>query len=398
MRNFGGIAVIGILSLAAMLIVASIEGLPIRDPDARYVGSPLALISLIILVFAVLDVIPRTIARARKSSASLLVSARDVISERWWGRRGVIVVVCVLGFYATYLSYRNLKSFLPFVTDGNLHDSGLLDIDKVLFFGTPPSTLLHDILGTGIAADALSAVYLAFLTFVPLSIGVALIWSSRVSEGVWYVTALAICWILGALSYYLIPTLGPIYAQPDLFNSLPTTGVSDLQVTLAEHRNEVLADPDASNTVQSIAGFASLHIAVVFTAALIAQLAHAPRLLRIGMWMFFGLTALATIYFGWHYFLDDIAGIVIALVAVYAGARLAGLRPWPFKMPSTATGTGGPMPAAAVAASAPADLRSGRRLRGRRFPSQNGARQLDEADAGQDQRPGAQGAHQGVFR
>ena len=348
-RNFIGIAVVGALSLAATLAVAGIEDLPIRDPDARYVGSPLALISLIVALFVVLDVVPRAISRARRDGTGGATAVREVFSERWWGRRGVMIVVCILGFYATYLSYRNLKSFLPFVTDGSLHDPGLLDLDSWMFFGTPPSTLLHDLLGTGLAAEALSAVYLAFLTFVPLSIGVALIWSSRVAEGVWYVTALALCWVLGILSYYLIPSLGPIYAEPSLFSNLPVTGVSEIQDTLLQDRGEVLANPHASDTVQSVAGFASLHIAVIFTAALIAQLAGAPRTLRLGLWTFLSLTVVSTIYFGWHYVIDDIGGVAIGMLAVYGAALMVGLRPAPLRaatghVPGERTVLGSPHP------------------------------------------------------
>jgi membrane-associated phospholipid phosphatase len=316
--------VIGVLSLALMFAVAAAEGLPIRDPDARYVGSPLALIGVILLTFLVLDLVPRTVRRARAEGISARDAARTLFLERWWGRRGVIVVACILGFYATYLSYRNLKSFLPFMTDGQ-HDGGLADFDRWLFFGHDPATLLHDLLGTGISADILSASYLAFLTFVPVSLGIVLIWSSRVAVGVWYVTALALNWILGALSYYLIPSMGPIYAEPRLFAELPVTGTSELQQTLLEHRTEVINDPGATNAVQSIAAFASLHMAVVFTAALIAHLARAPRGLRIALWVYLGLTALSTIYFGWHYVSDDVAGLAIGAFAVFAAGMLAGI-------------------------------------------------------------------------
>ena len=316
--------VIGVLSLVVMFAVAAAEGLPIRDPDARYVGSPLALIGVILLIFLALDLVPRTVRRARTEGVSARDAARALFLERWWGKRGVVVVACILGFYATYLSYRNLKSFLPFITDGQ-HDGGLAEFDRWLFFGNDPATLLHDLLGTGLSADILSASYLAFLTFVPVSLGIVLIWSSRVAVGVWYVTALALNWILGALSYYLIPSMGPIYAEPRLFADLPVTGTSELQQTLLEHRTEVINDPTATNAVQSIAAFASLHMAVVFTAALIAHLARAPRGLRIALWAYLGLTALSTIYFGWHYVSDDVAGLAIGAFAVFAAGMLAGI-------------------------------------------------------------------------
>jgi hypothetical protein len=321
---------IGIPSIALMLTVAAVEGLPIRDPDARYVKSPLALIGLIVLLFVLLDVIPRAVRQARSSDVRVTEAFGRLFSERWWGRRGLIVFVCIIGFYATYLSYRNLKSFLPFVTDGSLKDGALLDIDAALFFGSQPATLLHDALGTGISAEVLSAVYLLFLTFVPVSLGVALVWSSRVAAGLWYVSSLCIVWMLGVFSYYLVPSLGPIYARPGLFSELPTTGVSELQVSLLDHRQEVLANPHATDAVQSIAGFASLHIAVLLTAALVAQFTGAPRVLRIGLWIYVGLTAIATIYFGWHYLSDDVAGVLIALAGVYVGGTLVGFRPFRF--------------------------------------------------------------------
>ena len=44
--------------------------------------------------------------------------------------------------------------------------------------------------------------------------------------------------------------------------------------------------------------------------------------MRIALWTFFGLTMLATVYFGWHYVLDDLAGLLIGAVAVVVGALL----------------------------------------------------------------------------
>ena len=322
-RQFLVPVVAGVFSLAVMLAVAAIEGLPIRDPDARFVGSPLALISLIVGVFLVLDLIPRAFRASRAADTGWLRSVREIFLERWWGRRGVIIICCLLGFYATYLSYRNLKSFMPFLVDTD-QDQNLLDLDRSLFFGNDPATLLQDLLGRGFSAEILSAGYLAFLSFVPLSLGIVLIVSSKVRLAVWYVSALCLVWILGVASYYALPSLGPIYASPELFAALPETGVTGLRDTLMEHRLEVIADPFATDAVQGIAAFASLHIAVVFTAALIAQLAGAPRLLRIVLWVYLLATTLATIYFGWHYVSDDIAGFAIGAVAVYGAAYLVG--------------------------------------------------------------------------
>ena len=41
------------------------------------------------------------------------------------------------------------------------------------------------------------------------------------------------------------------------------------------------------------------------------------KLLKWIFWVNFGLTVIATLYFGWHYVADDIAGVAIAFVSFY---------------------------------------------------------------------------------
>jgi len=312
---------IAAVSASLMLIVALVEGLPLRDPDARYVGSPLALIGLIAGVFLVLDLIPRSWRSARQNQTPFPATVVNTFTERWWGKRGLVVLASLLSFYVTYISYRNLKSFLPFVTNEN-YDKELLESERWIFFGNDPATFLHDLLGTGISAEVLSTVYLAFLTFVPISLAIALIWSNKLRVGVAYVTALSICWILGALSYYALPALGPAFAEPGVFAALPDTGTTRLQEVLLVHRNEVLTDPHATNAVQSVAAFASLHTGVLFAAALVAHRARTHGAIRLALWLMLGLTMIATVYFGWHYIIDDFAGLFIGAVAVFGGERL----------------------------------------------------------------------------
>ena len=76
--------------------------------------------------------------------------------------------------------------------------------------------------------------------------------------------------------------------------------------------------------VQSIAGFASLHVAITLLVAMMIQYTVRNRALRIVFWVNFGLTVVATIYFGWHYIADDVAGVAIALIAFYVGGIASG--------------------------------------------------------------------------
>ena len=329
---------IGIVTFAAMVIASLRLDLPIHDPDGAVLGSPLILIAVVMIVFIALDVIPRGAIRAGWPPRGMWSNAYGLLRDRWDRRRLLIVVGALLGFYLTYVGYRNLKSFLPFARDDNF-DSALLDLDRDMAFGNDPAGLLHDLLGRGISAQILSFVYLAYLLLIPVSLGIAVVWQRRLHRGLWYVTAMNLSWVMGAISYYSLPALGPAFVAPERFEALTRTGVTDLQQSLAEHRTEVLASPETADGVQSIAAFASLHVAIVFVAALIAQLLGLRRWVRCVLWAYLGLTALATVYFGWHYLIDDVAGVVIGLVAVLLGAKATGHELRPARAPKPVVGS-----------------------------------------------------------
>jgi membrane-associated phospholipid phosphatase len=314
---------IALLMLGFTLLIGGQYGLGLRDPDG-VVGSRLLLLVAAIGIFWALDVVPRAVRSGRNGHNGLRERIVYMAGKRWSWRRLAVVVGSIAAFYLTYLCYRNVKSYVPLLRP-ELHDQDLLSFERGVF-GNDPAVILHDILGTGIAAHVLSTVYLLFLAFVPVSLGIALVWSTRTSVGLWWVSALSLNWVFGAVSYFLVPSLGPAYAAPQLFTSLPDTGVSALHQALLDDRNVFLASPIQSGGLQSIAAFASLHVAIVFTGALMAHVLRAPRMLRYVMWTFLVLTILATIYFGWHYVVDDIAGFVIGGLSVYLSALLTGWR------------------------------------------------------------------------
>ena len=76
--------------------------------------------------------------------------------------------------------------------------------------------------------------------------------------------------------------------------------------------------------VQSVAGFASLHCAITLLVALMVQYTIRSRVLHWIFWTNFVITIVATLYFGWHYVADDVAGILIALIAFYVGGIASG--------------------------------------------------------------------------
>ena len=320
-RLFGVPLIVTVSCGLLMLVTATIADLPIRDPDG-FLGPSYVRLPLIALAFVAADVVPR-VALKRPVPRDVYGMVVRVLRERWSGPRMAVTVAGLTVFYLAYVAYRNFKSFLPFLQERR-EDVLLLASDRLLAGGQYPGDVLHELLGTGVSATVLSAVYMFYMIFVPLSLAAALIWFDNLSLGAWYVTALSFNWLLGAVSYYTLPSLGPIYVHPETFADLPDTAVEGLQEGLWRNRLEVLAGPHATEDVHGIAAFASLHVSVVFTAALVAQLARLPKLLRWSLWAFVALTSVATVYFGWHYIVDVPAGLVIGGLSVWLAALAVG--------------------------------------------------------------------------
>ncbi|HNA99300.1 MAG TPA: phosphatase PAP2 family protein [Marmoricola sp.] len=311
----------GVLAIATSLAL----GYPLRDPEG-FLGPAWVRLPMLLIGAFIADVVPRTLWRSRFRVSRFREEASKLLKEHWTRERITLVVVGLVSFYVTYVSYRNLKSFLPFVRTGGITAKGdrmLHRMDEWLMFGHDPAVLLHNLLGTGVTAHLLSYIYLIFLPMVPISVTVWLVWSRNVSFGYWFVTSQCIVWTLGTASYYMIPTLGPNFAYPWFYQGLADTGVSALQDSLYYGRQNILHDPFADG-VNSVAGFASLHVGVTLLMALVGQYTLQHRWMKVVLWVYMAVTVLSTTYFGWHYIADDLAGIFIAVVAWYLGAIATG--------------------------------------------------------------------------
>jgi hypothetical protein len=312
-----------VVTLVTALVVTGAAGVPLRDPD--HVASTRFASAVALIVGLVgLDILVRAIRRpgSRWPTPSAL---RAVRRERWTPHRGAVVAAAVVSFYVSYLAYRNLKSVVPLLRPGELFDGHLLNVDYDLFGGTDPGALLHQLLGTGAAAHVLSGVYMLFFAFIPVSLALALVFSVNLQAGLFFATALSLNWALGAGSYFLLPSIGPFHADPATFAALPATEVGHLQQVLIDQRAAFLADPSVPGSAQSIGAFASLHVSIYATAALAAHLLGFRRAWKAALWILTAATAVSTIYFGWHYVLDDLGGVVIAAISLALARVVTGV-------------------------------------------------------------------------
>jgi hypothetical protein len=314
---------VAIVALAIAFVVTQIAGVPLRDPDG-VAGTRLLVALGFVAVLILVDVFVRA---ARRSERRMPTAGETfaMLRARWTRHRLIPLCMALFGFFATYFAYRNLKSVVPLIRPGQLYDDQLNELETGFFGGEQPAALLHDVLGTGVAAHVLSAAYLLLFFFIPLTLAASLVFSSRLEQGLFYATALSLNWVVGAGSYYVLPSLGPFATDPAVFTVLPYTAVADLQELLTSERAEFLANPAAAGAAQSIGAFASLHVSIFVTGALAAHLLGLHRSIKVTLWALTGMTVLATIYFGWHYILDDIGGALIAVVALAISRAITGL-------------------------------------------------------------------------
>jgi hypothetical protein len=299
--------------VAAFAVVTAVwshhVGIPLRDPGGRMFA--VRLTSAVVL-FGILALVDASL-RARRAGS--IRGAFAMLRSRWPVPRLALALTGLLAYHVVYVCYRNLKSWDVF---NQLRDDELVRLENWLFLGHSPASLLHDVLGQGVAAYVLVVVYKAFTYLVPLSVVSSLVFVDRIRDGYVFLVSALWVWILGVGSYYLIPTLGPFAATPQDFAGLPHTPVTTTQAEYLAERTYLLQHPGASDAFASVSAFASLHVAFTCLVLLMLRYYGCVRSARF-MAGYLVAVMVATIYLGWHYVLDDVAGVAIAALAVLLG-------------------------------------------------------------------------------
>jgi membrane-associated phospholipid phosphatase len=307
-----------VLLFAAITFVRSEQiGIPLRDPDGAMFRARLTKALLFAVVFAVGDAVVRR-GRAGWSGPGVM----DRLRTRWTPQRIALVASGLLAYHVVYVCYRNLKSWDAFNT---MRDAGLLQLEKTLFFGHSPAVLLHDLLGRDDAAHVLAAFYRSFAYLVPLSVVGTLVLVPRLRAGYVFLCSAIWIWILGVAAYYLVPTLGPFASAPGEFAGLTPTAITKTQAEYLAERQHLLANPAAGDAFASISAFASLHVAFTCMVLLMARY-YRWRRTAIALGVYLAVVIVATVYFGWHFVVDDVAGILLAFAAVGLGRLMVQAR------------------------------------------------------------------------
>ena len=288
-------------------------GIPLRDPRGDILLDRVAISLGLLIVLGVVDALWRT-----RRLGLPVRRTWSVAHARWTPYRVGLALGALAAYHVTYFCYHNLKSWDVYNAP---RDAMLLDWDRWLFLGHSPAVLLHDLLGQTASAWVLAYWYETFGSIVLVAIVAPVVFVDRIRDG-WVAMVSGVwIWILGTASYYAIPSLGPFDSAPEEFAGLPQMMIQDTQARYMDQRAHLLLDPQAHDAFAQVSAFASLHVGVTTVIWLMARY-YGYRRIGNAMGVFLIGTVIATVYLGWHFFVDDIAGLAIAFLSCWLGVRM----------------------------------------------------------------------------
>lgn len=287
-------------------------GLPLRQPLNLYM-SRLTEAGALYLVSLLLIFLFKRLSAIKASSEEkppLADTVRAFAAERLTFERLIHDFRLLNAVAVMFVVFIQLKHLTPFIRK-SLFDEALLLSEQSMFGGELAGALLARSLPTEFAA-VLSDAYVLFYPYMAFLILYFILRSKQ--SGSTFCTAFALCWFLGAALIYLVPSWGPCFYRPELFNHLAPTQMSELQSDLWKNKLFVESNPNSTEGVFLISGFPSLHVAIPLLGTILLYpfsqaLALASGALTI-------LTVLSTLYFGWHYVIDDVGAAFLVFLAL----------------------------------------------------------------------------------
>ncbi len=218
----------------------------------------------------------------------------------------------------------NIASFAPYSWDHYF-----AGIDRLLFLGYDPWVLSHWAFPGLAATIFLDDLYVLWFLLVKLCVFSVAVLPMRNHTRLTFLLAFSLNWIIGGVILAIImPAAGPVYleriAGDPMFVPLMDLLYQYSQLTevralgIQELLWQGYVNPDVDP--RGISAFPSLHVELAATCALLGFAAS-----RVIGWMLSLYTVamlVGSVHLGWHYAIDGIAGIVLAIIIWRISARV----------------------------------------------------------------------------
>ena len=235
----------------------------------------------------------------------------------YWIDTGRILV----SFSLIQTTHLILKAYIPLINSGNF-DPLLWRLDSVLGAGYDPVVIVLRLFSAPSVHRAFDILY-STIYFLALWAGVVVFFAFlRGRSRIRFFNSFFVMWQLGLLFYVLLPSWGPVFTRPELFQEtlmhMPSTVVVQRQLFL-ETSSLVAGQYNVVIRFFGLAAFPSLHVAVFVLYSL-----WAPKVGRVWLWwnvILIPLILLGSMLTGYHYLIDGIVGALVAATAWIVGRR-----------------------------------------------------------------------------
>lgn len=235
----------------------------------------------------------------------------------YWIDAGRIMV----SFSLIQTAHLILKTYIPLINPGNF-DALLQQVDSILGAGHDPVVGVLSLLSAPSWHRWFDILY-SNIYFLALWAGVVVFFAFlRGRSRIAFFNSFFIMWQLGLVLYVLLPSWGPVFVRPELFQetlmNMPATVAVQRQLFL-ETSSLVAGQYDVVVRFFGLAAFPSLHVAVFVLYAL-----WAPKVGKVWvLWnvVLIPLILLGSMLTGYHYLIDGIVGALVAGCAWVIGKR-----------------------------------------------------------------------------
>ena len=224
-----------------------------------------------------------------------------------------------------YLNFKvNIPNFAPYSWD-----HAFAEIDRLLFLGNDPWVITHWVLSSLDATIFLDNLYLLWFNLLKLGVLSVAVLPMRNHTRLTFLLAYGLSWIIGGvLLAIILPAAGPVYMERitgdptfaplmDLlyqYSQLTEVRALGIQELLWEGYTNPDVDP------LGISAFPSLHLEMAATSTLLGF--AVSRVIGWTLVVYTAALLVGSVHLGWHYAIDGIAGIALAIVFWRISARV----------------------------------------------------------------------------
>jgi hypothetical protein len=319
-----------LLLLAALLLAAM---LLLDDRDERLsrdigwlLDNLLGLLPLFLAGLGAMGMIWRML--PQWSGNPLLNTLRQVINGTWMEillLRVPLAICLALAISYLYFTFKvNIPKFAPLTWD-----HFFAGIDRALFLGHDPWVLSHQLFPGVRSTLFFDALYLIWYLILFTSILCVAILPSRHPLRLSFLLALGLNWVIGGVILAIMfPAAGPVYMERIIGDPMFQPLMERLYQQAQESRimaleiQEWLWDGYTLDEVDpaGISAFPSVHLSIAATCTCLGFAVN-----RVLGWELVAFTVgilAGSVHLGWHYAVDDFAGILLGILFWWISARL----------------------------------------------------------------------------